>query len=89
MNPGKERCGGNVETGLTPFLFHLSQLILELATHCSRRAEIAGWGVCVLARLFHLVFFLGTPGVQRKKETMGQCSHRMGLWPNVMHFSCH
>lgn len=45
-NPGKERCGGNVETGLTPFLFDLSQLILELATHCSGRAEVVGWCVC-------------------------------------------
>lgn len=26
--------------------FHLSQLILELATHCSGRVEVVGWCVC-------------------------------------------
>lgn len=73
MNPGKERRGGNVEMGLTPFLFYLSWLILELAMHCSRIAA----GVCVLTCLFHLVlgFLPGDTWVQRRKETMGQCSH--------------
>lgn len=46
MNPGKERCGGHVETGLTPFFSHLSQLILKLAMYCFRSAEVVSWCEC-------------------------------------------
>lgn len=75
--------GGNGEAGVTPFLLCLSQLHLELAAHCCRGAEVkAGVDVWVCVCVHKLVllwdFFLGTPGIQKRKKIMGQGSHRTG-----------
>ena len=84
VNPDKESCGGAVETGLIPLLFYLSQLILEPATHCSRRAEGVGW--CVLMRLSHPggVWGLEKGGscgaVQPQSGGWAECNP---LWPSL------
>lgn len=54
--------------------------------------EQRSWAMCMCSRAsstFCWDFFLGKPGVQGRKEPMGQCSHRMRVGLNVMHLSYH